>query len=587
MTQFDLVIKGGTIVDGTHVPRVVGDIGIRDGRIAKIGANISADGAAKVIDAKGLIVAPGVIDPHTHYDAQINWDPYCTNSGWHGNTSFVVGNCGFGFMPCRPEDRERYMLMMENTEQVPLGAMRKALPWTWESFPEWMEHMKRLPKGVNVASYMPLNSLMIYVMGHEAAKTRGATPAELQRMRDLLNEAMDAGAVGFGFSFLGQFNSHKDIDGSPMPTDTMVIEDAYALAEVLRERDEGVIQVLGELPVVVSNRSAIEELARISGRSVLHNVVSAFDKLPEYHRSIMQWLDECQAKGLNIYSQALAFRAWNEFNVIDYNSWQQVDPFYEFTNVGDADAKTRLAANPEFRARALAQYEPAKMEGAGGAIETWRLLRSEGATAWAEYEGLMFSEIAERTGTPAIDCFFDVVAASNARAEFRTTEATTDDPAKIAEMLRHPRILPGTSDGGAHVKFYSGGQFATDNIVQMVRETGLLTLEELHFKLSYLPARVMGFEKRGALLEGYAADLYIYDFNTINYNSDAYEVIHDLPDGDWRRVVRPEGIKWCVVNGQVTMKDAQPTGATPGTMVSNNGVDLTNSKPSLTTVAAE
>ncbi|MGP1281583.1 MAG: N-acyl-D-amino-acid deacylase family protein [Parasphingopyxis sp.] len=571
MTQFDLLLKGGTIVDGSGAPRRRADLGIENGKIARIAESIDPDTAAEVVDVAGLIVAPGVIDPHTHYDAQINWDPYCTNSGWHGNTAFVVGNCGFGFMPCRPGDRERYMLMMENTEQIPLGAMRTALPWTWESFPEWMAHMKTLPKGVNVASFMPLNSLMIYVMGYEAAKTRGATPEERREMRRLLNEAMDHGAIGFGFSYLGDFNSHKDCDGSPMPTDNMQIEDAYYLAETLRERGQGVIQILAELPVVISNREACEELARISDRPVLHTVVAAFDKLPDYHRSVMAWLDDCAERGLAVYSQALAMRSWNEFTVIDYNAWQQVEPFYELTNAGDAEAKATLAADPAFRERARTLYNPAHMDGAGGPVETFRLLRAPGAPDWDAYSGNLFSEIAKKRECAPIDAFFDVIAATGARAEFRTTEATTEDPGKIREMLVHPRVFAGTSDGGAHVKFYSGGQFATDNIVQMARETGLMSLEELHHKLSGLPAEVFGFERRGVIAEGNWADIYVYDFDRLNYDARAYEVVHDLPDGDWRRVVRPQGIAMCLVNGKITLKDNIPTGALPGRMISNLG----------------
>lgn len=565
---FDLVIKNGAIVDGTHTPRFFGDLGIKDGVIAAIGGNLPTDGARRVIDASGLVVAPGVIDPHTHYDAQINWDPYCTNSGWHGNTSFVVGNCGFGFMPCRPADRDQYMLMMENTEQVPLAAMKQALSWSWESFPEWMDHMKQLSKGVNVAAYMPLNSLLIYVMGYEAAKVRGANAEERLRMRQLLNEAMDAGAIGFGFSYLNEFNSHKDVDGSPMPTDMMSVEDAYYLAEVLRERDEGVIQVLCELPIVVSNRHVVEELARISGRPVLHNVVSPFDTLPEYHRGIMAWLDECQAKGLNVYSQALAFRAWNEFNAIDNNSWQSVDPFFEFTTIGDAAAKVALADDPAFRARALEQYKPELMGGSGGPIESWILLRANGAASWAEHEGKLMSDISAEVGKPAVDCFFEIVARSNGEADFRTTQATSTDPLKVSELMKHPRVLPGTSDGGAHVKFFSGGHFATDNIAWMVRETGMITLEEMHYKLSFLPARVLGLENRGALLEGYAADLYIYDYEGLDYDRDSYELLRDLPGGDWRRVVRAEGVKYCIVNGEVTLENSLPTGALSGDMLS-------------------
>ncbi|MEI9887577.1 MAG: amidohydrolase family protein [Rhizomicrobium sp.] len=567
MPAFDLLIRNGAIVDGTQVPRFFGDVGIKDGVIAAIGGNLPTEGAKRIIDATGLIVAPGVIDPHTHYDAQIHWDPYCTNSGWHGNTSFVVGNCGFGFMPCRPQDRDLYMLMMENTEQVPLGAMRKALSWTWETFPQWMEHMKRLPKGVNLASYLPLNSLMIYVMGYEAAKHRGATAQERSRMRTLLHEAMDAGAIGFGFSHLNQFNSHKDVDGSPMPTDAMCLEDAYYLAEVLRERDEGVIQVLCELPVVISNRHVVEELARISRRPILHNVVAPFDALPGYHRGIMAWLDECQAKGLNVYSQALAFRAWNEFNAIENNGWQSIAPFYEFTNAGGPAAKVALAADPQFRDRARAQYKRENMDGAGGAIETWILLEAKGADAWVAHEGRMMSEVSAALGRPAVDCFFDIVAASNGAANFRTTEATSTVAETVAELLRHPRVLPGTSDGGAHVKFYSGGHFATDNIAWLGREKGLMPLEQLHYKFSFLPARVLGLKNRGALLEGYAADIYIYDYETIGYDMRAYAVVNDLPDGDYRRVVKAQGVKYCIVNGEVTLEDSEPTGNLSGRML--------------------
>jgi N-acyl-D-amino-acid deacylase len=591
VSSYDLVIKNGTVIDGTQVPRYFGDLAIKDGVIVEIGGNISTDEAAQVIDAKGLIVAPGVIDPHTHYDAQINWDPYCTSSGWHGNTSFVVGNCGFGFMPCRPADRERYMAMMENTEQVPVAAMREALPWTWESFPEWMEHMKRLPKGVNIAAYLPLNSLLIYVMGYEAAKSRGATREERLQMRALLNEAMDAGAIGFGFSYLNDKNSHKDTDGSPMPTDSMNVDDAYHLAEVLRERDEGVIQILCELSTGVRNRHVAEELARISGRPVLHNVVSVSDARPSHHTSVMAWLDECQAKGLNIYSQTLAFRVWSEFNAIDQNSWQQAAPFFfEFTYAGNAAAKVALAGDPAFRARAREQYKPELMAGGGSAIETWRMIRAPGAAAWTQYEGLKISEISEAAGMPAVDCFFEIVAASDGKADFRSTVSASNNPSYVADLLKHPRIIPGTSDGGAHIKFFSGGHYATDNIMWLVKESGLMTLEQLHFKLSFLPARIVGFEKRGALLEGYAADIYIYDYAELGYDNSAYGIVRDVPGDDWRRVVRPIGIRYCIVNGSVTLENSEPTGALTGRMLDirkrRPGAKIASKTASKTAVAA-
>lgn len=577
MAEFDLVIKGGTIVDGTRVPRYVGDIGIRDGVVATIGSGkIDPARATKVIDATGRIVAPGVIDPHTHYDAQIFWDPYCTNSGWHGNTTFVVGNCGFGFMPCKVEDRERYLLMMENTEQVPLNAMREALPWNWISFPEWMDAVRRIPKGVNLAAYMPLNSLMIYVMGIEAAKTRGATEAERLEMRRLLNEAMDAGAIGFGFSYLNEHNNHKDIDGSPMPTDSMRLEDAYYLAGVLRERGEGVIQCLCELPPgKASNRNVAEELARVSGRPILMNVIAPYESIAEYHRGLLKWLDDMEDKGLNIYGQAFVNRSWVQYRVVDYDQWSTTSPsFLAFTVAQGAENKAKLAADPEFVRTAVEEYDPHAWEGTGGALETMRLLDAKGAEAYAKYNGQVFGDIARAEGKHVVAVLFEIAAASGALAEIRSTAATGTDPHMAAEVLRHKRVLPGNSDGGAHGKFHSGGQYSTDNIMWLVREEKLLSLEDLHYSLSYLTARALGLANRGALLPGMAADLYIYDFDKIGFDREKYETLNDLPGGEWRRVCRAEGIDWIVVNGEPIFHSGESTGATPGRMLGVGGPEL-------------
>lgn len=571
MPTFDLLIRNGRLVDGTGSPPRHADLAIRDGRIERIASELTDVTARREIDAAGRIVAPGVIDPHTHYDAQIHWDPYCTNSSWHGATTVVVGNCGFGFSPCRADARERYMAMMENTEQVPLPAMRTALGWDWETFPEWVAHMQRLPKGINLASYLPLNSLMMFVMGYPAAKQRGATAAERVRMRDLLNQAMDAGAIGFALSHLNDFNTHKDCDGSAMPTDQMVVEDAFHLAEVLRERDQGVIQCLCELPGGVGNRATAETLARVSRRPVLHNVVAPFDAMPEFHTGVLAWLDRMSAEGLQLYSQAFAFRAWNEFSVVDFNAWGNVPLFATLDLAVGGAAKARLASDAGYLARARQEYDPAAMVAAGGTLESFLLHATHGADEYQAQLGQSVGEIAQARGKPVTDVFFDIIARSGAQAEFRTSNATSTDPDKIADVLRHPRTIPGTSDGGAHVKFHSGGQYPTDNLMCMVREEGRMSLEEMHAKLSHLPAQLLGLHQRGALLEGYAADLYVYDLARLGYARGRYQVVHDLPDGDWRRVCPAEGIDWVVCNGEPILHGGQATGRHPGRLLGNGG----------------
>ncbi|HEY2658330.1 MAG TPA: amidohydrolase family protein [Caulobacteraceae bacterium] len=574
MSSFDVVIAGGTVVDGTGQPRFVGDIGVRDGIVAKVGQNLASSGA-KVIDATGKIVAPGVIDTHTHYEAQLHWDPYATNSGWHGTTTIGVGNCGFGFAPCAVEHRDRYMQMMETTEQVPVNAMRTALGWDWVSFPEWLEHLKRLPKGVNVASYVPLNPLLIYVMGLEAAKTRSATPQERQRMKDELNKAMDAGAIGFGFSYQGDHNTHIDCDGKPMPSDIMNPDDIYALAEVLRDRGEGSVQALVDTPGARFGEVALQ-VARISGRPVLHNVILVNDYLPTYHEEILEMLDKAAAEGLQLYSMTLTTRGWNEFKPLDWDIWNIVPVFREFTFAGDRTAKVAKAADEDFRRRLREAYDPKDLAPAGGPLETYVLNNAWGVEPWVKFEGKNIQAITTELGkTCTTDVFMDIVVDTNADADFLLPEAMSSDAAKVAMVLQHPLTVPGTSDGGAHVKFWAGGQYSTDMIMWMSRELGVMTLEQIHNKLSALPAKVLGLTNRGTLVEGQAADLFIYDYEKLGFQRLRYEIANDLPDGDWRRVCKPEGIELVMVNGQTTFTNGTDcTGALPGRLVGSGGAEV-------------
>lgn len=563
-TEYDVIIKGGTLIDGTDTPRRVTDVGIRDGKVTKIGGLGDAT-ATRIIDATGRIVAPGVIDAHTHYDAAIFWDPYLTPSGYHGMTTAIVSNCGFGFAPCKQSAavQERYMGLMENTEQIPVAAMREALPFTWESFPEWLEVVKRLGKGINIASYLPLNSLMIFVMGSvEDARDRLPTDAELAEMKRLLREAMEAGAVGFAFSKLEGFNSHKD-HGKPMPTDAADESTAYALAEVLREMDKGAIQALVDLPMAIDNNRIAEELARISGRPVIQNILVPFDHIPEQIDRVLNWLDHCEAEGLDCYSQALACRAWQESRLLDWNQWDCIPEFGEFSELGDdIDARVRMASDPEWRARVKKVHTIEKMTSAGGLLDNLKLISLPDQDD--PRIGKLFKQIAAESGKDVVDAFFDAVVDSRCDLDFRTVQSMSQDPALFEKIYRHPRVVAGTSDGGAHIRFWSGAHFSTDLLQCLALEEPRLTLEQLHHKFSMLPARIIGLTNRGALLPGFAADLMVYDPNELGY-PDQYEVRNDLPGGEFRRVIPAYGIDLVMVNGEVIFESGmKSTGALPG-----------------------
>ncbi|WP_176590575.1 amidohydrolase family protein [Sphingobium sp. EM0848] len=575
---YDLIVRNGTIVDGTGAGRVVADLAVSDGRIVRIG-DLGQQKALKEIDAMGRIVAPGVIDLHTHYDAPLHWDPYATSSSWHGTTSVVMGNCGFGYAPCRPEHRERYMMMMVNTEQVPYESQKQAINWEWESFPEWLAHLRAMKKGINVGMFLPLNPLLVYVKGDEV-KSRPTTDAERARMKQLLNEAMDAGASGFSLSLLGNGNGHVDFDGTPVPTDVMDPEDAYCLAELLRERGDGIIQSLVQLRME-SRPDISEKLARISGRPVIHNVIMAVEgsdnptpaqlELINRWKNTLDWVDRMEKEGLEIYLQSVTFRGWAEFKIEESTLFNAVPVFEEFSRCKTTSERMALAQNAEWRKAARESYRYEYFIPTGGGFEKYILGSAIGSETYQPYEGMKVGDIAAKLDRHVVDVFFDILVDTHMQVDFVLAEAQSRDGNKIEQILRHPRVIAGTSDGGAHVKMFVGGQYSTDLINWMVKEDKRLTLEEMHNILSARPARMFGFHDRGTLEEGKAADIVIYDLDTLGFER-KYVVANDLPGGDWRRTVPARGVDYVIVNGQVVMDHGKPSGLFPGQYMTGGDV---------------
>ena len=575
--NYDLVSRGGSVVDGTRLPRFNADVGIKDGRVAKIG-RIDDVGDAHLLDADGCIVAPGFMDLHTHYDAQIHWDPYCTISGWHGVTSVALGNCGFGFAPVRPADRDRSMLLMTRTEQIPFETMKEGMPWAWETFPEWLDNLQRIPKGVNVIAYVPVNPLLIYVMGSiEEAKSRTCTKEEQKEMQRLLNEAMDHGALGFSIQRLGENSVQADYDGTPMPTDTMCDEDILVLADVLRERDEGFVQITqasggdplrsGEA-IFDSDHDFLERLAERSQRPILHNSVAASDTYPDFHTSELGWVKNCNEKGLRIFAQGANIRQWFQFTMDLWNLYD-LSPAWRHVTLGTFEEKLAKMADPALR-QGLRDEEP-MLEGVGEQTRPHALTitRIPGyPDLEKKYVGKKVGQIAEEEGKHVVDAMLDICVASKLKASFRSGDTLSNDPVKVGEVMRDQYTLAGLSDGGAHTKFVTAGSFTTDFLTWLVRDNNELTLEEAHYHLSYLPAQAAGFHDRGFLRVGAPADIVVYNLDELKRVPEwDYEVAYDMPAGEWRMIQRSEGYRWTIVNGVITFEDGECTGATPGDLL--------------------
>jgi N-acyl-D-aspartate/D-glutamate deacylase len=477
------------------------------------------------------------------------------------------------------------MLTMTRNEAVPLESMREGMPWDWETFPQFLDSLDRTPKGVNMLTYVPLNPLMMYVMGLDAAKSRPASKAERDRMCELLDEAMAHGACGFSAQMSGNTGLQRDYDGTPMITDTMAYDDLFAFAEVLAKRRDGFVQLVysasGGLGVY-GNFDLYEKVAEISGRPVIYNALTATtdqhgaSQLPFVE--IINWLKAANGRGNRIIAQSVTTEVNHEFTLEDWNLFDSSPLWMELT-MGDIEGKKAKMADLSRRSALRDEYDSGKGPTAAGArqdvneklavrvatfgeiiIET--IVRED--HPFKHVEGMTIAEAAEALDKHPVDAMLDIAVADDLKTTFGTPRQILDMESMKA-VATAPFAVPGISDGGAHTKFLTLGAYPTEFLTKLVREHEMMDLEEAHWRLSAYPAFAAGFRDRGWIKEGSPADVIVYDFDELEMLP--REVAYDFPAGAWRRTQKAKGYRYILVNGEVTFMDGQCTNATPGKLL--------------------
>ena len=554
MAEYDLVVRGGSLVDGTGVPRYRADVAVKDGRVAKISGKIAA-GGAKEIDAGGCIVGPGAIDLHTHYDAQLNWDPYCSLSGWHGVTSLTIGQCGFGFAPTRPEDRDLNMRMMNRVEAIPLESMRKGMRWDWETFPEFMDSLDNQGLGVNIGALFPFSPLRGYVLGMLPARERtSVTEGELAQMKQLFHEAMRAGA--FGISADKNMEDRPE-DGGFLPSHVASDEEYLALADVLGEFGVGhigwTIGVGHEAEECRKQEALLTEIMKRSGRP-LHVVLGDLDGF--------KWVEACHAEGLPVMVQVQAVGNDAEFKLDEYNLFDYM-PNWVQPLVGTRDERAAKLRDPANRVAMKADLE--KFPSSRTQWDIVKILEVAHERNY-KYEGGSIQQVAESTGKHPLDAFLDLALDEDLQTLFSHPVALIYEVER-EERIKYPYSHISVSDGGAHTRFVTNSVWPIHFLKHWVRDKEVMTLEQAHYKISVLPAWFANFKDRGILKVGSWADIIVYNMDELGFLHEKAVFDTDFPGGERRLIQKPTGLRYTIVNGTVTFQGNECTGALPGKLL--------------------
>ena len=535
----EMIIKGGTIVDGTGAPAMRGDVAIDRGRITEVGS-VSGH-AARVIDARGLIVAPGFIDPHTHYDAQICWDPLVTCSSWHGVTTVIMGNCGVGLAPCKPAERDIATWNLVHVEAIPYNVLNRGLTWDWESFPEYMNAAARSGVGINVGFMAALSPFRHWVMGDEAM-ARAATENETARIRGLLREALAAGAFGFSLTVMPQ---HLGYQGQPLACRLASHDELRSYSSILREIDRGAIEI------------ALTSQPCASGRPVTWLNLRDRDDEPNAWSDTLTRVAPLLERGCvpQVAARPLVieFHLRNPFLFASMNSMKPVfgDQPVETQKQFYASAEFRRSFSEELKRRTVFH-------------DIWdraRIKETINPTLKA-LEWKTVAEVARERGRDPLEVFFDLAIEDDLNLVYMMPLLDINQD-RVAKKFSDPRTMIGISDGGAHVDMLCNAGYPTYLVGTFVRERRALSLELAVKRITSEPAAFFGIAGRGVLKPGMVADLAVFDYDKIG-SAERPEIRHDLPGGGRRLVSEARGIEYTIVNGQVLFEHNQHSGVLPG-----------------------
>ena len=532
-----LALRGATVVDGTGSPGVIADVLVEDGLVTAVGEIGAAD---ETIDLTGLVLAPGFIDPHTHYDAQVLWDRDLTPSSWHGVTTIVTGNCGFGIAPASPEGRELVMRTLENVEGMPLEALRAGIPWTFESFPEYLDAVDAEPIRCNVAALFGHTPLRFNVLGEEATE-RAATPAEVARMRALVAAGMAAGAIGFSTS---RSESHRGAFGRPVPSRLAELSEIWALAGAVGDAGRGTIEATW------GPDFHVEECARLAadvGRPVTWAAIMVVRDQPGMSEDLERRVAAAGGAGTSVFPQVACRPIVAQVTLADPAPLANVPAFGEILSL-ERSERAALYSDPAWRERAYA-----------GVREKWGNKLDEATVQETiQHEDLRdgptLGELAAERGGTALDVAVELALAEGLATRFRIV-MINDDEAQVGRLLQNHSMLLGLSDAGAHTSQLCDANFSTYLLQRWVRELGVLTLEEAVWRLTGQPALVYGLTGRGVIAPGSVADLVAFDRATIG--TGPLERIVDLPGGADRLVAPSFGIEHVWVSGRQTRVDGK------------------------------
>ena len=548
--MYDLKISGGLIVDGSGAPGYIGDVGIKDGRFVAIGS--APDHAHRVIDARGRAVAPGFVDIHTHYDAQVLWDPMLTVSPWHGVTTAVMGSCGFGIAPTRPDGRLNILRTLERVEAMSLAALQEGIgaDWPFETFAQYLDVLDTRGTAINTAVMIGHTPTRLYVMG-EAAVERAASTEEIAQMRAIVAEGLKSGAIAFATSVS---QVHVGFDGKPVPSRLASFDEVLELAGALRDAGNGMIHynILRE-----PDFGTFEALHHASGSTICWTALLAGQRGAGGHRDTLAKSADMIARGLPIFPQTACRPIVIEYDFrspVVFDTWKLFEPVRK---AADARARAAIYADPAFRH----QFRE-EIKGRGHRDQHFSAGRAEGESRRASFRltevshcpgepalvGRRIHDIAHERGVHAVDLLLDLAAEDAPQVRFRVPLVNFDED-EVEEILQDPNVVLGLGDGGAHLSQLCDACYPTHLLGHWVRERGALSLERAVHMLTQRPAQTFGIRDRGLIAQGRPADLVVFDPQTVG--AGPLERVRDLPAGADRLISRPAGIDAVVVNGVV------------------------------------